>query len=246
MQVAFSSTTGRADSVNGPPSGSAPSGRLGCPTPRSRGKSSAKSGSPPSDSTWTTSPASRVMGRGRSARRWASAVSPSLIAAGGVWGVVGRFLLVPPLCWFAAIGYRIVAANRGRLPGHAPQLPHLTDRVTGCPAVAGRRGGARPTTARSRCGSRGCRTSRVEARPPPRGAFVLLRPFSEARSVRTSRGDLRRPGVDLPLPSRPLTRASVRGAGRPRTDCSVRPITDSTQAPTRSAAPSTIKPIPAC
>ena len=48
------------------------------------------------------------------------AVARSLIAAGGVWGVVGRLLAVPPLCWFAAIGYRIVADNRGRLPGHAP------------------------------------------------------------------------------------------------------------------------------
>jgi predicted DCC family thiol-disulfide oxidoreductase YuxK len=47
------------------------------------------------------------------------AVARSLIVAGGVWGVVGHLSLVPPLCWFAAIGYRIVAANRGRLPCHA-------------------------------------------------------------------------------------------------------------------------------
>jgi predicted DCC family thiol-disulfide oxidoreductase YuxK len=48
------------------------------------------------------------------------AVARSLIVAGGLWGAVGRLLLVPPLSWLAAIGYRIVAANRGRLPGHAP------------------------------------------------------------------------------------------------------------------------------
>jgi predicted DCC family thiol-disulfide oxidoreductase YuxK len=48
------------------------------------------------------------------------AVARALIAAGGGWGAIGHFLLVPPIRWLAAIGYRIVAANRGRLPGRAP------------------------------------------------------------------------------------------------------------------------------
>ncbi len=120
MQVAFSSTTGRADSVNGAPSGSAPSGHRRVSTPRSRGKSSAKSKltslgldlDDVSRAAWWVEDGRRDGGH--------RAVARSLIAAGGVWGVVGRFLLVPPLCWFAAIGYRIVADNRGRLPGHAP------------------------------------------------------------------------------------------------------------------------------
>ncbi len=46
------------------------------------------------------------------------AVARSLIAARGSWKVLGHLLLVPPVRWLAAIGYRIVAANRSRLPGH--------------------------------------------------------------------------------------------------------------------------------
>jgi predicted DCC family thiol-disulfide oxidoreductase YuxK len=48
------------------------------------------------------------------------AVAHALIAAGGGWRVVGRVLLVPPVRWLAAIVYRVVAAHRGRLPGHSP------------------------------------------------------------------------------------------------------------------------------
>jgi predicted DCC family thiol-disulfide oxidoreductase YuxK len=46
------------------------------------------------------------------------AVAWSLVAARGGWGALGRLLLVPPFRWLAAPGYRLVAANRGRLPGH--------------------------------------------------------------------------------------------------------------------------------
>jgi predicted DCC family thiol-disulfide oxidoreductase YuxK len=45
------------------------------------------------------------------------AVARSLVAAGGAWGLVGRLLLVPPISWLAAIGYELVARNRGHLPG---------------------------------------------------------------------------------------------------------------------------------
>jgi predicted DCC family thiol-disulfide oxidoreductase YuxK len=45
------------------------------------------------------------------------AVARSLIAARGGYGLLGRVLLVPPIRWFAALGYRVVAANRSRLPG---------------------------------------------------------------------------------------------------------------------------------
>ncbi len=47
------------------------------------------------------------------------AVARSLIAARGGWGAIGHLLLLPPFRWLAAIGYRIVAANRGRLPGRS-------------------------------------------------------------------------------------------------------------------------------
>jgi predicted DCC family thiol-disulfide oxidoreductase YuxK len=48
------------------------------------------------------------------------AVAQSLVAARGGWRAIGRVLLVPPFRWLAAIGYRVVAANRGRLFGHTP------------------------------------------------------------------------------------------------------------------------------
>lgn len=48
------------------------------------------------------------------------AVAHALMAAGGGWGLVGRVLLVPPLRELAAVGYRIVARYRYRLPGGTP------------------------------------------------------------------------------------------------------------------------------
>jgi predicted DCC family thiol-disulfide oxidoreductase YuxK len=42
------------------------------------------------------------------------AIARSLIAAGGGWGAIGHLLLVPPIRWTAAVGYRIVADRRGR------------------------------------------------------------------------------------------------------------------------------------
>ncbi|MGY1591708.1 thiol-disulfide oxidoreductase DCC family protein [Geodermatophilus sp. SYSU D00708] len=47
----------------------------------------------------------------------ARAVAEALRAAGGPWAVLGVVLLVPPLSWAAAGVYRLVAANRMRLPG---------------------------------------------------------------------------------------------------------------------------------
>lgn len=36
------------------------------------------------------------------------------------WRAVGRLMLIPPISWIAAALYRIVAANRHRLPGGTP------------------------------------------------------------------------------------------------------------------------------
>ena len=47
--------------------------------------------------------------------RGADAVGRSLVAAGGAWGVVGRLIIRPPLCWLARPAYALVAANRHRL-----------------------------------------------------------------------------------------------------------------------------------
>ena len=49
------------------------------------------------------------------------AVARALVAAGGLWAVVGRVLLVPTsISWVAPVGYRVVARYRYRLPGATP------------------------------------------------------------------------------------------------------------------------------
>jgi predicted DCC family thiol-disulfide oxidoreductase YuxK len=48
------------------------------------------------------------------------AIAAALVAAGSVWGLAGRLLLLPGLSWVAARAYRLVAANRYRMPGGTP------------------------------------------------------------------------------------------------------------------------------
>lgn len=45
------------------------------------------------------------------------AVARALVAAGGGWRVVGRIVASRPVAPLAAVVYRVVAANRHRLPG---------------------------------------------------------------------------------------------------------------------------------
>ena len=47
----------------------------------------------------------------------ARAIAQALRAAGGVWALLGILLLLPPISWAAQGIYRVVAANRMRLPG---------------------------------------------------------------------------------------------------------------------------------
>ena len=47
----------------------------------------------------------------------ARAIAEVLRASGGLWALLGLVLLVPPISWAAQAVYRIVAANRMRLPG---------------------------------------------------------------------------------------------------------------------------------
>lgn len=49
-----------------------------------------------------------------------TAVAAALIAAGSVWKLLGRALLLPGISWVAARAYRLVADNRHRLPGGTP------------------------------------------------------------------------------------------------------------------------------
>ncbi|MFF9119219.1 thiol-disulfide oxidoreductase DCC family protein [Streptomyces massasporeus] len=58
---------------------------------------------------WVT-PTGRVYGG-------AQAVAKVLLSAGGVWSVAGAVLTLPPVRWVAHGVYRLVADNRGRLPG---------------------------------------------------------------------------------------------------------------------------------
>jgi predicted DCC family thiol-disulfide oxidoreductase YuxK len=48
------------------------------------------------------------------------AVAAALRSAGGVWALAGRALLSPGISPIAAVAYRLVAANRHRLPGGTP------------------------------------------------------------------------------------------------------------------------------
>ncbi|MDT7570151.1 MAG: hypothetical protein QOE05_325 [Actinomycetota bacterium] len=49
-----------------------------------------------------------------------AAIGRLLQSAGGIWRALGTALLVPPISWLAALVYRLVAANRMRLPGGTP------------------------------------------------------------------------------------------------------------------------------
>ncbi|MFF7731403.1 DCC1-like thiol-disulfide oxidoreductase family protein [Streptomyces sp. NPDC007984] len=71
---------------------------------------------------WVT-PTGRVYGG-------AQAVAKVLLSAGGVWSVVGAVLTLPPVRWVAHGAYRLVADNRGRLPGGTPAcaVPDATSR----------------------------------------------------------------------------------------------------------------------
>lgn len=48
------------------------------------------------------------------------AVAAALVSAGGIWAPAGRLLLRPGISPLAAGAYRLVAANRRRLPGGTP------------------------------------------------------------------------------------------------------------------------------
>ena len=50
----------------------------------------------------------------------ADAVAALLVESGGWWRLLGRAAQIPPLQWIARAVYRLVAANRHRLPGGTP------------------------------------------------------------------------------------------------------------------------------
>lgn len=50
----------------------------------------------------------------------AMAIAHLLLDAGAPWAQVGAAIRIPPIRWFAAGTYRLVARNRHRLPGGTP------------------------------------------------------------------------------------------------------------------------------
>ena len=58
--------------------------------------------------------------QGNTCEEGSRAVAHALIAARGIWSIIGRILLAPPISWVAPLGYRIVARYRYRLPGGTP------------------------------------------------------------------------------------------------------------------------------
>jgi predicted DCC family thiol-disulfide oxidoreductase YuxK len=61
------------------------------------------------------------------------AIAAALTSAGGAWELSGRALLLPAISPLAGGAYRLIAANRGRLPGGTPACavePQETRRST--------------------------------------------------------------------------------------------------------------------
>ncbi|MFD3656774.1 thiol-disulfide oxidoreductase DCC family protein [Streptomyces sp. NPDC058620] len=65
----------------------------------------------------------------------AQAVAKLLLRAGGAWAWLGGLLTLPPPRWIAHGVYRLVAANRDRLPGGSPACALPSDRRPGVPSV---------------------------------------------------------------------------------------------------------------
>ena len=59
------------------------------------------------------------------------AVADLLVASGLPWSVLGRLMQLPPFSWLASVAYRLVAANRHRLPGGTSACALPPDRRPG-------------------------------------------------------------------------------------------------------------------
>jgi predicted DCC family thiol-disulfide oxidoreductase YuxK len=57
---------------------------------------------------------------GGAVRSGHKAIAATLQSAGGIWKILGRTILLPGISSLAAKCYRLVAANRHRLPGGTP------------------------------------------------------------------------------------------------------------------------------
>lgn len=66
----------------------------------------------------------------------AQAVASLLRHAGGIWAALGWIARIPPFRWLAHGAYRLVANNRGRLPGGTPACSLPADQRPGARRVA--------------------------------------------------------------------------------------------------------------
>jgi predicted DCC family thiol-disulfide oxidoreductase YuxK len=57
---------------------------------------------------------------GAPVRSGAAAVARVLLRSRWPWRPIGVLMLIPPVSWFAALVYRVISANRYRLPGSTP------------------------------------------------------------------------------------------------------------------------------
>lgn len=76
----------------------------------------------------------------------AQAVAGLLSDAGGRWAPAGALLRIPPLSWLAQAVYRLVAANRYRLPGGTPQCAVTARPAPQDPASPSGSAGSSPRT----------------------------------------------------------------------------------------------------
>lgn len=65
------------------------------------------------------------------------AIARALRACPWYWAWLGALLLLPPVSWIAALGYRLVARYRRRLPGSRPACGRGWDLERGAPLPEG-------------------------------------------------------------------------------------------------------------
>lgn len=74
-----------------------------------------------------------LLARGRRMRGHAAVAGLLLLQRSPAWRFLGHLLLTPPFSWAAAVGYRLVARFRHRLPGGTPAcaLEHGAEAISG-------------------------------------------------------------------------------------------------------------------
>jgi len=58
------------------------------------------------------------------------AIAAILNTAGPIWKIIGSTVLLPGISWMAAKVYRLIAANRYRLPGSSPACARSSAQTT--------------------------------------------------------------------------------------------------------------------